>query len=72
MSAEHAKKFADLLDSDPQLKEGVKKTQGNLVDLAAQKGFIVTQEELHEELRARWGIDKPEKGYTVCQNTSDP
>lgn len=57
MSAEDAKKFVDFVSSDPQLQEEVKKAQGNLVVLAAQQGFIITEEELHEELRARWGMD---------------
>jgi predicted ribosomally synthesized peptide with nif11-like leader len=66
MSAEHARKFIDLIDSEPQLQEEVKKNQGNLVDLAAQRGFRITQEELHEELHARWGIDKHKGGPSSC------
>lgn len=60
MSAEDAKKFVDLINSDPQLQEEVKENRGNLTNLAAQRGFTFTQAELHDELRARWGIDKLE------------
>lgn len=66
MSAEDAKKFIDLINSDPRLQEEVKKNQGNLLDLAAQSGFTVTQEELHEELRARWGIEYPQETNSSC------
>ena len=58
MSAEDARKFVELVDSDSQLQEAVKTNQGNLADLAAQRGFNISQEELHDELRARWGIGR--------------
>jgi predicted ribosomally synthesized peptide with nif11-like leader len=60
MSAEEAKKFVDHVNSDPQLQEEVKNYQGNLVGLAAQNGYSITQEELQDELRARWGSDQLE------------
>ncbi len=66
MSAEDAKKFVDLVSSDPQWQEEVRKAQGKLVDLAARQGFIITEEELHEELRARWGIDKSKGDPIEC------
>lgn len=71
MSAEHAKRFVDLIDSDPQLQEEVKKTQGNLIDLATQRGFAVTQEELHDELRTRWGIENLEEAHRLSCHSTD-
>jgi hypothetical protein len=57
MSVEHAKRFVDLIDSDPALQESIKTAGGDLVGLAAQRSCIVTLEELHDELRLRWGIE---------------
>jgi predicted ribosomally synthesized peptide with nif11-like leader len=69
MSAENAKKFIDLVSSDPQLQKEVTQHHGNLMQLAAQKGFIVTEEELHVELRARWGIDSIEENTFIQSHT---
>lgn len=58
MSAEHAKKFVDLVESDPQLQEELKNYEGKWIDVAARRGLSVTREEMHEALRARWGVQK--------------
>lgn len=66
MSAEDAKKFIDLVNSTPQLQEEVTKIKGAMVDLAAKQGLTVTAEELHDELRDRWEIDKPKDDPDTC------
>lgn len=66
MSAEDAKKFIDLVNSSPELQERVTQIKGAMVDLAAQQGLTVTAEELHDELRDRWEIDKPKDDPDTC------
>ena len=66
MSAQDAKKFIDLVNTDPQLQEEVKKAKGVMVDLAAQHGLTVTPDELHDELRDRWGVQKPKDDPDTC------
>lgn len=66
MSAEDAKKFIDLVNTDTQLQDAVKKVKGQMVDLAAQRGLTVTHDELHDELRDRWEVDKPKDDPDTC------
>ena len=61
MSAEQAKSFVDLVDSDSQLQSELKANHGNLADLAAQRGFSFTQEDLHGETApgGGWATPRP-------------
>ena len=69
MSAQDAKKLIDLISSDPELQEEVRKVHGNMLNLAAQKGLQVSKKELNDELHARWGIEQPKDDPDTCTLT---
>lgn len=54
MSKQDVKRFYDELQKNEDLRKKVKK---GLEDLAKECGYEVTQEELDEELKIRWGAN---------------
>jgi len=66
MSAADAKKFIDMVNQSPDLQKQVQQVKGALVDLAQKNGLNVTTEELHDELRDRWEVDKPKDDPDTC------
>lgn len=66
MSAADAKKFIDMVNQDPALQQQVQQVKGALVDLAQKNGLSLTTEELHDELRGRWEVDKPKDDPDTC------
>jgi hypothetical protein len=59
MSLEDAKKFTDLLQSDPSVQSQYQNKWDGILDLAKQHGLNVSRQELQQHLRQRWGIASP-------------
>ena len=59
MSKEQAEKFFDQLEDDPALRAKIKLGLESLTKIAAN--YDVTEEELTDELRKRWGCSRPFK-----------
>lgn len=68
-STNQAKAFLDQIDTNPDLQSALQETQANFVKLGAQHGFNFTSEELHEELRKRWDINKAKDDPDTCTVT---
>ena len=54
-----AQKFLDAVDQDPNLRAQLQGAMTQIVQTAQQNGYNVTENELREELRNRWGMTNP-------------
>ena len=59
MAAEDAKKFLDHVSQNPDVQAKVQDARAHLVNLGQEHGYDFSQEDLHDELRRRWGVTKP-------------
>ena len=53
-----AKEFADLVDSDPNVRAQVRRAAIGILAVAKKHGFKVKGEEMQEELRRRFKVKK--------------
>lgn len=56
MAASDVKIFLDRVQSDPSLQARLQSGKGRFVDIGSELGYHFTQDELHAELRGRWGV----------------
>jgi predicted ribosomally synthesized peptide with nif11-like leader len=54
-----AQNFLDAVDQDPQLRAKLKGAMEQIVQTAQESGYNVTENDLREELRNRWGMQNP-------------
>ena len=59
MAADDAKRFLDHVDRDSALQAKMKEAHASFVQVAKDNGYDVSQADLHEQMRERWGIEKP-------------
>ncbi len=66
MATGDVRRFLDQVDSNPALQETLMQAQGQFVQAGKDRGFDFTAEDLHDELRQRWGINKPMDDPHTC------
>ena len=54
-----AQNFLDAVDQDPELRAKLQGAMAQIVQTAQENGYNVTENELREELRNRWGMTNP-------------
>ena len=68
-SSNSAKDFLNAVDSNPALQNQLQQAQANIVKLGAEHGYDFTLDDLHNELRDRWAIEKPADDPNTCTVT---
>ncbi len=58
MATEDVKKFLDRVNREPEVQKKLQEAQARFVEIGKEHGYDFTKEELHGELRQRWGITK--------------
>jgi predicted ribosomally synthesized peptide with nif11-like leader len=54
-----AQNFLDAVDQDPQLRAKLQGAMTQIVQTAQENGYNITENDLREELRNRWGMTNP-------------
>ena len=58
MAVADVRGFLDRVNRDPELQAKLEAGGGGFVEIGLQQGYRFTKEELHAELRARWGVTR--------------
>jgi predicted ribosomally synthesized peptide with nif11-like leader len=58
MAAQDATKFVEALKTNTAMQNDVEEARNRMVEVGKKHGYNFTQDELHDELRQRWGVTK--------------